>query len=121
MRGPTMIGGSVMYARIARFEDIEPGRIDEQVVQMRQQTQAVRSGNLPEDSPAEVRTLVETVTRFIYLVDRDKGTGLGISFSETEDDMRRADEAMNQMNPAAGDGRRTGVEIYEVAMDEAFH
>ena len=109
-----------MYARIARFEGIEPGRIDEQVAQMRQQAEAVRSGNVPEDAPQDVRTLVETVTRFLYLVDRDKGTGLGISFSETEEDMRRADEAMNQMNPAAGDGRRTGVEMYEVAMDEAF-
>jgi hypothetical protein len=35
--------------------------------------------------------------------------------------MRRADEALNAMSPPSGAmGRRTGVEIYEVALDESF-
>ena len=35
--------------------------------------------------------------------------------------MRRANEALNAMSPPDdGGGRRTGVEIYEVALDESF-
>jgi hypothetical protein len=54
-------------------------------------------------------------------VNREKGTGVGISFCETEDDMRRADAAMNEMSPGGEDGRRTGpAEIYEVVLDESY-
>jgi hypothetical protein len=109
-----------MYARVARFEGIAPDRVDEQVAQMKQQVSEARAGHLPEDASEEVQTLVDTVTRFLYLVDRERGTGLGISFTDSEEEMRRADTAMNAMNPAPEDGRRTGVEIYEVAMDGAF-
>jgi hypothetical protein len=42
-------------------------------------------------------------------------------FAETEDDVRRADETLNAMSPPEDSGmRRTGVEIYEVALDESF-
>jgi len=109
-----------MYARVARFEGIAPDRVDEQVAAMEQQVRDARAGNLPEDASEDVQTLVETVTRFLYLVDREKGTGLGISFTDSKEKMRRADAAMNAMNPAPEDGRRTGVEIYEVAMDGVF-
>jgi hypothetical protein len=35
--------------------------------------------------------------------------------------MRRADEALNQMSPPDdSSGSRTGVEIYEVVLDESF-
>ena len=106
-----------MYARIARFEGIAPSRIDEQVAEMKRQSAASREG----DVPAEVQTLMDTVTRFLYVVDREKGTGVGISFSETEEDMRRADAAMNGMSPGDDDGRRIGpAEIYEVVLDESY-
>jgi hypothetical protein len=32
--------------------------------------------------------------------------------------MRRANEALNQMSPEEGAGRRTSVEIFEVVLDE---
>ena len=51
-----------MYARIARFEGGDPGRIDEQVAEMRRQIQGARSGGLPADAPEGVRTLTETVS-----------------------------------------------------------
>jgi hypothetical protein len=108
-----------MFVRVARFEGIDPDRIDYQVEQMTRQTAAARAGEVPKQGAEQVQELMQTVKRFVYVVDRDKGTGLGISFSETEDDMRRADAIMNDMNPGDGDGRRTGVEIYEVVFDEA--
>lgn len=107
-----------MHVRIARFEGVDVGSIDEQVAEMRRQMQA---GELPPDAPAEVQTLMETVNRFVQLVDREKGVTLGLAFSKSEDDMRRADEALNKMSPPSDAmGRRTGVEIYEVALDESF-
>jgi hypothetical protein len=76
---------------------------------------------LPEGAPEGVKTLMETVTRFVQLVDRDKGIGIGISFTENEEDIRRADEALNAMSPGEGEGRRAGsAEIYEVVLDETF-
>lgn len=110
-----------MFARIARFEGGDVARIDEQIAEMKSQIDGSRSGGLPEDAPQELRTLSETVSRFVELVDRKTGTSLGISFCETEEDMRRADEALNAMSPPDDSGgRRTSVEIYEVALDESF-
>jgi hypothetical protein len=41
-----------------------------------------------------------------------------VSLFETEADMRTGDEALNAMSPSGtGMGRRTGVELYEVALD----
>ena len=109
-----------MYARIARFEGGDVGKIDAQAEEMKRQMSAARSGDVPAGAPAEVHTLMETVTRFVELVDRRTGASAGISFCETEEDMRRADEALNAMSPEEGGGQRTGVEIYEVVVDESF-
>jgi hypothetical protein len=110
-----------MYARIARFEGLDPSLIDEQVAEMKRQIDESRvTGDLPTGAPEEVRTLMETVKRLLQLVDRDNGTALGITFCETDEDMRRADAALNEMTPGEGQGSRRGVEIYEVALDETF-
>jgi hypothetical protein len=109
-----------MYARIARFEGLDGSRMNEQVAEMKQQIDAGRSGEVPADAPEEVRTLMETVKRVLQLGDRESGTALGIVFCATEEDMRRADAALNEMSPGEGGGRRTGVEIYEVMLDESF-
>jgi hypothetical protein len=63
---------------------------------------------------------METVVRVLQLGDRETGRAVGIAFCATEDDMRRADEALNAMSPGEGMGRRTSVEIYEVLVDESF-
>ncbi|MDQ3671822.1 MAG: hypothetical protein M3364_05200 [Actinomycetota bacterium] len=110
-----------MYARIARFEGGDVASIDQQVAGMKTQIDESRAKGLPDDASAEMRTLTETVSRFVELVDRKTGTSLGISFCETEDEMRRADEALNQMSPPDDSGgKRTSVEIYEVVLDESF-
>jgi hypothetical protein len=110
-----------MYARVARFEGIDSSRIDDMTAELKRQMSAARSGDLPEGAPEQVKTLMETVTRFVQLVDRDRGAAIGISFCETEDAARRADAALNEMSPGEGEGRRTGsAEIYEVVIDESF-
>jgi len=65
-----------MHVRIARFEGVDVGSIDEQVAEMRRQ---MTSGELPPDAPAELQTLMETVNRFVQLVDRDNGVMLGLT------------------------------------------
>ena len=109
-----------MYARIARFEGGDPSRIDAQLAEMRTQMQSAKSGGLPAGSPEGVRTLMETVSRFLHFVDRESGTSVGIAFCETEDEMQRADAALNQMSPEEGGGRRTSAEIFELVLDESF-
>ena len=110
-----------MYARVARFEGLDMSRIDEDIADMKQQMDAGRSGELPEGAPDEARVLMETVTRWVQLVDREKGTAVGIAFSKTEEDARRANETLDAMSPPDGAGRRVGsAEIYEVVLDESF-
>src|SRR5918994_5206286 len=109
-----------MYARIARFEGGDEARIEAEAAEMKAQMDAGRSGQLPPDAPEQAKTLMETVKRVLMLVDRGSGTSLGITFSETEEDMRRADQALNEMSPGEGAGRRTSVESYEVLLDESF-
>jgi hypothetical protein len=109
-----------MYARIARFDGLDTSRIDEQAAEMKRQMTEARSGDLPAGAPAQVMTLMETVKRFVQLVDRDSGTAVGVAFFDTEGDLKRADEALNEMSPGEGAGRRTSVEIYEVLLDESF-
>jgi hypothetical protein len=50
------------------------------------------------------------------LIDREHGRGLGITLYETEEDLQRGNEALNQMTPPAQGGRRTDVALYEVAL-----
>jgi hypothetical protein len=110
-----------MYVRIARFEGLDPSRIDNDIAEMKQQMDAGRSGEIPEGAPEEARALMETVKRWVQLVDRGKGTAIGIAFCESEGDARRADDALNAMAPGEGQGRRIGAaEIYEVVLDESF-
>jgi hypothetical protein len=109
-----------MYVRAARFEGGDPERADEQIAALRRQVEAGAKGEVPDDVPPEMRVLMETVTRFVQLVDRESGTWLALSFCRSEDDLRRADEALNAMSPASGEGRRTSVELYEVAIDQTF-
>jgi hypothetical protein len=106
-----------VYARIARFEGVDMSQVDAEVAEMRRQM----TSGLPADAPPELQTLSETVKRFVQLLDRKNGVTLGVSYCDTEEDMRRADEALNAMSPPTdASGRRTGVEIYEVALDESF-
>lgn len=96
-----------MYVRIARFEGGNPAEADQTIASVRQM--------IKSDQPAGL----EGAKRFSMLVDRQAGRGLGLTFYETEEDMRRGDEALNAMSPQdTSGGQRTSVEMYELAIDE---
>lgn len=98
-----------MYVRIARFENAS-GDFDQRIEEVRKRI----SGEV--DSPmGQAR---DAVKRAILLVDRDNNRGAGLIFCETEEDLRRVDQAMNEMSPPPGAGTRASVEMYEVAIDE---
>jgi hypothetical protein len=89
-----------MYARVATFES-DPANVDDAINVVRTE---VESG----DTPAELEG-----AKMLMLVNRESGRGLGITLFESEEAMRRGDEALNARNPGASE-RRTSVEFYEV-------
>lgn len=109
-----------MFVRIARFEGLDTSGIDEQAAEMRRQIESARAGDVPAEIADQIEKLRGTVKRFYQLVDRETGTALGVVFCETEDDLRQADAALNEMSPGDEQGRRTGVETYEVVLDQSF-
>ena len=90
-----------MWARVARFEG-DPGDIDARVERLRS---AVASGGLPPE-------LADA--KFLLLVDRESGGALGVTLFESEEAMRKGDEAMNAGPGNAGS--RTSVGFYEVPL-----
>lgn len=95
-----------MYARIATFEG-DPDRIDQALEAARGQVET------NWETPPEG---LEGVKQMWMLVDREGARGLGITIYETEEDLRRGDEALNAMSPADPSGQRIGVSTYEVAL-----
>jgi hypothetical protein len=91
-----------MYARVATFEG-DPARVDEAINFVQSD---VQSGERPQGLEG---------AKMLMLISRETGKGLGITLFESEEAMRRGDEALNAMNPPGGvSGRRTSVEFYEV-------
>ena len=89
-----------MYARVATREG-DPANVDEVIGMVRAE---VESGTPPpglEDA------------KMLMLISRETGKSLGVTLFESEEAMRRGDEALNAMNPGLS-GRRTSVEFYEV-------
>src|SRR4051812_47126277 len=89
-----------MYARVARFQG-DPSQIDESAANVRAQ---VESGVVPAGLEG---------AKMMMFVDRQTGEGLGITLFDSEEAMRRGDEALNEMSPGGG-SERTGVTFYEV-------
>jgi hypothetical protein len=88
-----------MYARVATFES-DPANVDDAI-------ELVRS-EVASDTPEGLEG-----AKMMMLVDRQSGKGLGITLFESEEAMRRGDEALNAMSPG-GSERRTSVEFFEV-------
>jgi exopolysaccharide biosynthesis protein len=91
-----------MYARVASF-NMDEG-LDETIDQVRND---VKSDHRPPG--------LEDAKGMMMLVDRSSGKSIGITLFDSEDAMKRGDEALNAMSPGGG-GSRTGVEFYEVAV-----
>jgi hypothetical protein len=89
-----------MYARVATFES-DPAQVDDAVEMVRGE---VESGNTPPGLEG---------AKMMMLVNRETGKGLGVTIFESEEAMRRGDEALNAMSPGATE-RRVSVEFYEV-------
>lgn len=95
-----------MYARVARWEGAEGEAMRATADRINSDT----SSGPPEGVPAK---------GFLMLIDPDNGVGLAVSLFETQDDLRAGDAVLNEMSPPGdGLGRRTAVEVYEVAVDE---
>ena len=89
-----------MYARVAVFES-DPASVDDAIEMVRSE---VDSG----DTPAGLEG-----ARMLMLVNRETGKGLGVTLFDSEEAMRRGDEALDAMSPGASE-RRTSVEFFEV-------
>ena len=95
-----------MHARIAAFEG-DGSRIDELTGMIRERMSA------GEEIPG--------AKRFLRLIDREGGRSLGITFFDSEEAIRAAEPTFEKMGdevPEELRGRRTSVEIYEVAIDD---
>ena len=88
-----------MFARIATFES-DPARMDDAIAMVRSEV----NGAVPAGLEG---------AKMLMLIDRQSGKGLGITLFESEDAMRRGDEALNAMDPGDSE-RRTSVEFFEV-------
>ena len=76
-----------MYARVATFES-RPENVDDAIAMIRAQVE----GEAPPGLEG---------AKMLMLVNRETGKGVGVTLFESEDAMRRGDEALNGMsNPA---------------------
>jgi hypothetical protein len=94
-----------MLARVARWEGAEAEA-------MRASAQEIGSraeSGPPEGVPAK---------GFLLLTDPESGRSMAIALFDNEEDLRQGGEVLNSMSPPNdGMGRRTAVEVYEVAVD----
>lgn len=93
-----------MYARVATFES-DPAKVDDAIAMVREE---VAGGTPPGLEGAKM----------LMLVNRETGKGVGVTLFESEEAMRRGDEALNAMSPGASE-RRVSVEFFEVPVQTA--
>jgi hypothetical protein len=96
-----------MHARIAAFENRDMSRIDELVRLIRDRQSA--------------GTEIPDALGMYMLVDRSAGAMLGISLFESEDAIRAAEPIFERMGdevPEELRGKRTSVDVFEVAIHE---
>jgi hypothetical protein len=84
---------------VATFES-DPADVDSAIEMVRSEVQ----GNTPAGLEG---------AKMLMLVNRETGKGVGITLFDSEEALRRGDEALNAMSPG-GTERRTSVEFFEV-------
>ena len=95
-----------MHARVAAFENVDTSVVDDLLGRVRQNIDANR---MPDAQGG------------LMLLDRGERKSLGITFFESEQKIRAAEPEFERLGdeiPEAQRGRRTSVDIYEVAMAE---
>jgi hypothetical protein len=98
----TYPGGGTVYARIATFQS-DPANVDAAIEMVRKEVEG--------DTPAGLEG-----AKMLMLVNRETGKGLGVTLFDSEEALRRGDEALNAMNPGSTEQRRS-VEFYEVPVE----
>ena len=96
-----------MHARVASFEQINPSTVDEVTGRIRER---INAGQLPAGAKGG-----------LMLIDRQRGTSLGITFFDSAEAIDEAEpefERMGEEIPEEIRGRRTSVETYEVTIAE---
>jgi hypothetical protein len=93
-----------MYARVVRFTDVGSDRIAEI-------NEQVEKEGPPPDVPAKG-------LRVIY--DEGQSTAVVIFHFDSEEDMRKADDALNAMDTGDTPGSRASVEQGEIKIDKDF-
>jgi hypothetical protein len=88
-----------MYARVVRFTDVGPERIAEMNERIENE------GGPPPDVPAKGLTVI---------VDESQATSVVILFFDSEEDMRKGDDALNAMDAGDTPGTRASVDQGEV-------
>lgn len=91
-----------MYARVVRFTDVTPERINEINSRV----------NEEEGPPPGVDS-----TGFRVYYDADQGTALFVGLFETEEKMRAASEVLDAMDPSETPGTRVSVDQCEVKVE----
>lgn len=91
-----------MFARVATFQS-DPGRLDDTVEMVRKEV----AGETPDGLKG---------AKMLMLIDRDSGKSIGITLFDSEEAMRRGDQALNAMDPGSTEQRQT-VEFYEVPVE----
>lgn len=91
-----------MYARVVRFTDVKPDRIDE----IRRRVEA--NEGPPEGVPS---------TGFQLLVDESQGTAIFVGYFASEEDMQKGAEVLEAMDPNETPGTRASVDACEVKVE----
>lgn len=91
-----------MFARVVRFTDVNPERIAEVVGQIE------GSDGPPPEVPA---------TAIQMLVDEAQSTAVVTVFFQTEEDMRKGGEVLDQMDASETPGTRASVDHCEVKVE----
>jgi len=76
----------------------------------KQQLEGATTGGLPAG--------LEGVKRVVEGINRTEGTGVALVFCVSEEDLRKADQTLNEMSPSSDAGRRVSVGMYEVMTDQ---
>jgi hypothetical protein len=92
-----------MYARVVRFTDVSPDRIQEISDEIDERDAP------PEGVPA---------TDFQLLVDDSQGTALFIGYFASEEDMKKGSEVLAAMDPGQTPGTRVSVDVCEVKLEK---
>ena len=91
-----------MHARVVRFTDVSPERLNEIAAQVEES----------EGPPPGVDS-----TGFKLFVDEAQGTALFVGFFETEEKMRAASQVFDAMDPSETPGTRASVDLCEVKLE----